>query len=75
MADVRDWAATAARYAAEPRREWRVAQPTRSLHLVSETALDPERRRMHVREHYVGTVDGRPYDETYAFVMRSWTPE
>jgi hypothetical protein len=51
------------------------APPTRSLHLVSETALDPERRRMHVREHYVGTIDGRPYDETYAFVMRSWTPE
>jgi SAM-dependent methyltransferase len=61
LADVRDWDATAARYADHPR-------PRRSvdgLEFSSETELDPARHLMRVRERY----DGEPS----AFAMRPWT--
>lgn len=75
LADVRDWQATAARYASEPRHEHLVRQEGRTLLFSSETTLDASRRLMYVREHYIGTVDGVDVDETYDFAMRCWTAD
>lgn len=57
LADVRDWEATATRYAHEPRHEHSASRPGRTLKYSSETTLDASRCLMHVREHYAGTVD------------------
>jgi SAM-dependent methyltransferase len=75
LADVRDWEATAARYAAQSRHERSVNWRGRTLQFVSDTELDSDRHLMHVRERYIGTVDGVGVDQSYDFVMRCWTPE
>ena len=75
MADVRDWAATAERYAEAPRHTLSASQRGRSLELTSDTTLDPELHLMLVRERYSGSVDGATIDETRDFVMRCWTAD
>jgi SAM-dependent methyltransferase len=75
LADVREWEATAARYAAQPRYERSVEQSGRRLRFVSEASLDDDCCLMHVKERYVGTVDGVEVDETHVFMMRCWTAD
>jgi SAM-dependent methyltransferase len=58
LADVRDWEATVARYAARPRHERSVERDGRRLRFCSETELDGARDLMRVRERYAGEVDG-----------------
>jgi SAM-dependent methyltransferase len=61
LADVRDWDATAARYAEQPRHR----RTVEGLEFASETELDPARHLMRVHERY----DGKPSE----FAMRPWT--
>jgi SAM-dependent methyltransferase len=75
LADVREWEATADRYASGLRHERNVADRERTLRFSSETSLDPEDRRMLVHERYVGVVDGIEVDECHDFGMRCWTAE
>lgn len=75
LADVPDWDATAARYAAG-RVNGSFLQGARGpLRFSSVTSLDGARHLMRVRERYAGTVDGVASDEDYDFIMRCWTPE
>lgn len=73
LADVRDWGATAARYANEPRHERSASRHGRTLLFSSETTLDASRRLMRVRERYTGTLHGQTVDDSYEFAMRCWT--
>lgn len=73
LADVREWAATADRYASEQQYERSVGRKGRALRFSSRTTLEPRRRLMHVHEHYVGSVDDVDVDERYEFAMRCWT--
>ena len=73
MADVRDWAATAERYAEAPRQTRWTSRPGRRLEFTSDTTLDPERHLMLLRERCSGSVEGATIDETRDFVMRCWT--
>lgn len=75
LADVRDWEATAARYASGPVHRHSVDAGDRRLDFRSETDLDPGRRLMRVRERYRGSVDGVEIEEEYEFEMRCWTPQ
>ncbi len=75
LADVRDWQATAARYATQSSHDLSVDDAGWELRFSSATSLDHERHVMRVRERYRGTVDGVEVDESYDFRMRCWTPE
>lgn len=67
LADVRDWEATAARYADASTHERTATRDGRTLRFASDTRLDPERHLMLVHERYDG--------ETYDFTMRCWTAD
>jgi hypothetical protein len=75
LADVRDWEATAARYAICPRLERSVGREGRRLRFAGETELEAHRHLLRVRQRYVGPVDGVTVDESSDFVMRCWTVE
>jgi glycine/sarcosine N-methyltransferase len=75
IADVRDWEATAARYATDRRRESSVQRAGRTLRFSSETELDAARHVMRVHERYVGMLDGVTAEENCEFLMRCWTVE
>jgi SAM-dependent methyltransferase len=75
LADVRDWDATAARYADAPPHQRSVSRDGRPLRFTSETTLEEDRHMMVVHERYGGFVDGVEVDERYDFVMRCWTAE
>jgi SAM-dependent methyltransferase len=75
LADVREWTATAARYANAPHHTRSASQPGRRLEFTSHTTLDPERRLLLLRERYVGSVDGADMEESHDFLMRCWTAE
>jgi hypothetical protein len=73
-ADVRDREATAARHA--PSRDTRRRSAGRDARFTSSaTEPDSDRRLVHVRERYAGTVDGVAVDERHDFVMRCWTAQ
>jgi SAM-dependent methyltransferase len=73
LADIREWEATAVRYATQPGSQHSYSQAGDTLHFSSETSLDPDHHLMFVREHYLGSVDSVDLDESYDFVMRCWT--
>jgi glycine/sarcosine N-methyltransferase len=75
LADVRDWRATAARYAARHSHDSVARRAGREVRFSSTTRLEHSRRLMCIRERYAGTVDGVAVDETYDFSMRCWTAE
>jgi SAM-dependent methyltransferase len=75
VGDVREWEATAQRYAHGLRHERRVTTRDDTLRYLSETTLDGARRLILVREQYAGVVDGGEVEETYDFAMRCWTAE
>jgi SAM-dependent methyltransferase len=75
LADVREWEATATRYASGLRHQRGVTDGGRALQFSSETSLDPAHRRMVVHERYVGLVDGVEVDERHDFAMRCWTAD
>jgi SAM-dependent methyltransferase len=75
LADVREWEATAVRYANEPPHAHSVNLRGRTLQFSSATTLDSGRHLMQVHEHYVGTVDGIEVNESCDFEMRCWTAE
>ena len=75
LADVRDWRATAARYATRRAHDSHVRRAGREVRFSSATRLDHARHLMCIRERCAGTIDGVAVDETYEFSMRCWTAE
>ncbi len=74
VADVRDWGATAGRYAAAPAPVERTGERDgRSVRFTSETSLDRARHMLLVRERYVATAGGAPIERTAVFAMRCWS--
>ena len=65
VADVREWEATATRYADGARYDRLIEEDGRALRYSSETTLDAGRRLLRVRERYD--------DEMHDFAMRCWT--
>jgi SAM-dependent methyltransferase len=76
VADVRDWEQTARRYGAAPVRTERVVEADgRRLRFTAETALDPQRRAMRVRERYAAVAGGAAVERAGVFDMRCFTAD
>ena len=73
LADVRDWRATAARYATPRAHDSQVRRAGREVRFSSTTRLDHARHLMCIRERITGTIDGAAVDESYDFSMRCWS--
>ena len=73
--DVREWDASAARYAEMPDRERTVASPHGELAFHSHTALEPARRLLVIDERHVLSAAGGEAVAEYRFRMRCWTTE
>lgn len=76
IADVRDWAATAARYdGGHPPYERAIARGADRLTFTSTTTLDHDRRLMHLDERFAGLVGGEQVDERHTWVNRPWSAD
>ena len=73
--DVREWARTVARYEKNPVHRRTVELPEETLRFQSETALDSESHKMHVRECFRITRGETETSSENDFVMRCWTSE